>query len=55
MIDKNVRLTYKIYKKYPRYTIYYIFRNVYDDNGNRINRQMIYKTTSPPKECDKDE
>lgn len=55
MLDRNVKLTYKIYKKYPRYTIYCVFRNIYDDVGSRVCRQMIYKTTSPPKECDKDE
>lgn len=51
----NIKITYRIWKKYQRYTIYSIYRNVYDDKGKNISKEMIYRTTSPPKDGEKDE
>ena len=54
MTDKII-ITYSVWKKYPRYIIYNIYKNTYNAAGIKTSKKLIYRTTCPPKYGVKDE
>ncbi len=50
--DYIIKLQCDIYKKYKHFTVYNIYRLIYDLNNKLIDRAFIYRTTNK-KVCDK--